>query len=83
MLSDMEELPSVQFGEVVVRFELDPLNQAGREMAEKELRETSDVKAKAIEELKELLRGELVYILRGIYNLFCVKNHKIGYSLVG
>lgn len=60
MLSDLEELPSVQFGDVVVRFELDPLNQTGREIAEKELRETTDVKAKAVEELKELLRGKLI-----------------------
>lgn len=58
MLSDMEELPSVQFGDVVVRFELDPLNQTSREVAERELRETADVKAKAVEELKVLLRGE-------------------------
>lgn len=74
MLSDLEELPSVQFGEVVVRFDLEPLNQAGREIAEKELRETTDVKAKAVEELKELLRGEL----RNLYFFFAFAVPHVG-----
>lgn len=57
MLSDMDDLPSVQFGDEILRFELEPLGQTGREIAIRELRETPEIKAKAVEDLKELLKG--------------------------
>lgn len=57
MLSDMEELPAIKVGDEVIRFEMDPLSQWAKDIATTELRETPEIKAKAIEELRELLRG--------------------------
>ena len=57
MLSDMDVLPSIKFADDVLRFELDPLAPHVKEIAERELRETPEVKAKAVEQLKELLKG--------------------------
>jgi hypothetical protein len=59
MLSDLEELPSVRLGEFILRFELEDLTPQGKEAARTELRETPEVKAKAVEELKKLLQGKL------------------------
>lgn len=58
MLSDVDEIPSIQLGEFTLRFELEDLDDAAREVAEKELRETTEVKASAIEELRTLLKGK-------------------------
>lgn len=57
MLSDLEELPAVKLGEDVLRFELDPLAQHGKDIAAAELRETPEIKSKAVEDLKQLLKG--------------------------
>lgn len=70
MLSDIADLPSIKLTDTDwLRFELDPLTPFGREIALKELRETPEVKEQAIEELKNLLQGNLVIncqlLLRG------------------
>lgn len=57
MLSDLEALPQVQLGDYVLRFELEDLTEFGRQVAAKELRESDEVKKEAIEELRELLKG--------------------------
>ncbi len=59
MLSDLEELPSVRLGEFILRFELEDLTPLGKEVARTELRETPEIKIKAVEELKKLLQGKL------------------------
>lgn len=58
MLSDVDEIPAIQLGELTLRFELEDLDDFGREVAEKELRETPERRASAIEELRNLLKGE-------------------------
>lgn len=58
MLSDVDELPAIQLGEFTLRFELEDLHGLAIDVAEKELRETPDRKACAIEELRTLLKGE-------------------------
>lgn len=57
MLSDMDELPFIRLGDNILRFELDPLTPFGKEVALKELRETPEVKAAALVELRNLLQG--------------------------
>lgn len=62
MLSDLADLPSIQLTEKdYLRFELDSLTPFGREVAAKELRETPEVKQKAIEDLKNLLQRKTLY----------------------
>lgn len=58
MLSDMDELPSIKLGDEILRFELDPLTPTGKEVAIKELRETPEIKAQALVDLRTLLQGE-------------------------
>ncbi|XP_055385811.1 alpha-tocopherol transfer protein-like isoform X2 [Condylostylus longicornis] len=58
MLTEIDELPSIRMGDVVLRLELDGPNEFSRGVAEKELRETNEVKKKAIDELKNLLQKE-------------------------
>lgn len=58
MLSELDVLPSIQLGDYLLRFELEKLTPFGLQVAEKELRETDDVKKAAIQELRELLSGE-------------------------
>ncbi|XP_065089911.1 alpha-tocopherol transfer protein isoform X2 [Ochlerotatus camptorhynchus] len=58
MLSEVDELPSVQLGDYTLRFELEDLTPFGKEVATNELRETPEIKAKAIEELREMLKGQ-------------------------
>lgn len=57
MLSDMDELPFIRLGDNILRFELDPLTPFGKEVAFKELRETQEVRDKAIADLRRLLHG--------------------------
>lgn len=57
MLSDVDEIPAIQLGDYTLRFELEDLNDEVRAVAEKELRETPERKACAIEELRTLLKG--------------------------
>lgn len=58
MLSDVDEIPAIELGDLTLRFELEDLNDECREVAERELRETPERKACAIEELRALLKGE-------------------------
>lgn len=61
MLSDIGELPAIRLTDTDwLRFELDPLTPFGREIAMKELRETPEVKKKAIEDLRNLLQGKYI-----------------------
>lgn len=60
MLSGMEDLPSIKIGDDILRFELDPLTEFGRGVAQRELRETNEIKTKALSDLKELLKGTLL-----------------------
>lgn len=68
MLSDLGELPAIKLTDTdYLRFELDSLTPYGREVATKELRETPEVKAKAIEELRNLLQRKI------LINNLCIK----------
>lgn len=59
MLSDIVELPAIKLTDNDwLRFELDPLSPFGREVAQRELRETPEVKKQAIEDLRKLLQGK-------------------------
>ncbi|XP_055594964.1 alpha-tocopherol transfer protein-like isoform X2 [Uranotaenia lowii] len=58
MLSEVDELPSVQLGDYVLRFELEDLTPFGRKVAQEELRETPEIKAQAVEELREMLKAQ-------------------------
>lgn len=61
MLSDITDLdlPAIKLTENDwLRFELDPLTPYGKEVAVRELRETPEIKKKAIEDLRKLLQGE-------------------------
>lgn len=59
MLSDLEALPSIQIGDFVLRFELEELSDEGKEVAERELRETPENKENGMKELRKLLeQGE-------------------------
>ncbi|XP_062548867.1 alpha-tocopherol transfer protein isoform X2 [Armigeres subalbatus] len=58
MLSELDELPSIQLGDYTLRFELEDLTQFGKDVAINELRETPEVKAHAVEELRALLKGQ-------------------------
>lgn len=57
MLSDIRELPYVQYGDQVLKLEIDPPPPEMQEVARKELRETPEIQKEAIETLRELLRG--------------------------
>lgn len=65
MLSDLNELPAIKLTDKgdYLRFELDSLTPFGREVAERELRETPEIKKKAIEELRSLLQGKIDFCL--------------------
>lgn len=58
MLSEVDELPSIQLGDYVLRFELEDLTPFGKEVAKNELRETPEIKAKAVQELRALLKEQ-------------------------
>ena len=58
MLSDIQELPALKFGDMDLKLELDDLSPEMREIARKELRETPEVSKSAMEELKILLKED-------------------------
>ncbi|XP_049821828.1 alpha-tocopherol transfer protein-like isoform X1 [Aethina tumida] len=58
MLSDMDELPTVQLGDFKLEFELGEPSPKVQEIARKELRETPDVVKEAIPALRDLLKEE-------------------------
>lgn len=56
MLSELENLPSLQVGDYNLRLELDDLTPFGEEVAKNELRENSQNKENSIKELRNLLK---------------------------
>lgn len=60
MLSDMDELPTVQLGDFKLEFELGEPSPKVQEIARKELRETPDVVKEAIPALRDLLKGKYI-----------------------
>lgn len=56
MLSELDDLPSIQLGEYTLRFELDELTPSGEEVAARELRENPENRENGIRELKNLLQ---------------------------
>ncbi|EAT45365.1 AAEL003347-PC [Aedes aegypti] len=58
MLSEVDELPSIQLGDYTLRFELEDLTPFGKDVAKNELRESPELKAQAVEELREMLKGQ-------------------------
>lgn len=58
MLSELSEIPSIKIGDFDLTFELGSLPEHARIIAENELRETPEIKKKAIEDLKKLLEDE-------------------------
>lgn len=58
MLSEVDELPSIQLGDYLLRFELEDLTPFGKEVALNELRETPEIKEQAVAELKAMFEGE-------------------------
>lgn len=55
LLSDIDELPCIHLGDFTLTFELGEMNDHCREVALKELRETSENVGPALERLRELL----------------------------
>lgn len=59
MLSDLADLPAIKLTETdYLRFELNDVTPYGHEVALKELRESPEIKKKAIEDLRKLLEGD-------------------------
>ncbi|KAK9878597.1 hypothetical protein WA026_022858 [Henosepilachna vigintioctopunctata] len=58
MLSEIDEVPVVRFGDVTLEVELGELKPETKEIARKELRETPDVVREAVKELRDLLKEE-------------------------
>jgi len=58
MLSDLDALPSIKVGDFVLRFELEELSEDGKEVAERELRETPENIENGIKQLRKLLEKE-------------------------
>lgn len=57
MLSELKQLPSIRANGVEVRIEVEPLSAATEAIAAKELRESPEMKVKAVEALRVLLKG--------------------------
>ncbi|XP_003707800.2 alpha-tocopherol transfer protein-like isoform X1 [Megachile rotundata] len=58
MLTDVEQLPSLKFGDFTLEFELGPPSAELQEVAKKELRETPELQKEALARFKELLEAE-------------------------
>lgn len=58
MLTEIDEVPYVQVGNYKLTLELDGPTEFGIQVAERELRETPEIKAKAIQDLQRLLEEE-------------------------
>lgn len=57
MLSEINELPSIQLGDFTLQFELGEATAPTKEVAVKELRESPERQKQAAQELKRLLEG--------------------------
>lgn len=61
MLSELSDLPAIKLTDTdYLRFELESPTPFGLEVAEKELRETPEVREKAIVELQKLLQRKIL-----------------------
>lgn len=58
MLSDMDEIPVMKFGDITLEIELQDLSPEFQEIAKKELRETPEVVKESVTKLRELLQEE-------------------------
>ncbi|KAK2580018.1 hypothetical protein KPH14_012307 [Odynerus spinipes] len=58
MLTNVDKLPSIDFGDFTLEFELGPPSPEIQEVARKELRETPELQKESIERLRELLKAE-------------------------
>lgn len=56
MLSELDDLPSIQLGDYTLRFELEDLTPFGHEVAARELRESPENKENGVKELRKLLQ---------------------------
>lgn len=72
MLSDLDELPTVQLGDFTLEIEMNDLTPEMQEVARKELRETPDVKRDAIVALRDLLKGEWFLALPSLHGPWTV-----------
>lgn len=61
MLTEMEELPVIKLGDYTLQLELGALSEFGKEVAERELRETPERQQEAVKELRELLKGKVFF----------------------
>lgn len=57
MLSDLDEVPVIHFGDHKLELEFQELTPEYQEIARKELRETPDVSRDAVIALRDLLKG--------------------------
>lgn len=57
MLSELKQLPSIRANGVDVRIEVEPLSPACEAIAAAELRESPEMKVKAVDALRTLLKG--------------------------
>lgn len=60
MLTEMDALPAIQLGDYTLQLELGELSEFGREIAQRELRETPDLQEKSVKELRKLMEGKLM-----------------------
>lgn len=61
---DEKGAPYVEWGGNVIRVEREPITEKSIiEKAEKELRETPEIREQALQELRELLKGAAIFIL--------------------
>jgi len=89
MLSDIDQLPTLQVGDYTLQFELGEPTAQGKEVAIKELRETPERQKEAAKELARLLEGKkfsgiIFTISTGFlkYNLFAILHIQQIYHLI-
>ncbi|XP_076243164.1 alpha-tocopherol transfer protein-like isoform X2 [Calliopsis andreniformis] len=58
MLTEWEEMPSIQLGDFTLQFELGPPSAELQEVAKRELRESPELQKESVAQLKELLKAE-------------------------
>lgn len=73
MLSDLGDLPAIKLTENDwLRFETDSLTSYGREVAQRELRESPEVAKEAKEKLRKLLQGIYALECASVWMRVCV-----------
>lgn len=58
MLSDIDSIPSIKFGDFTLELEVGDLSPELKEVAKNELRETPEIQKDAVNKLRELLKAE-------------------------